>query len=132
MMDSQAGQRDHENVATPVELVRMLRLLYRDLPHPDVARAVLAVLRKPNAGFIEQAVPGTIEVANKPGWTSGVRCDAGVVYLPRTPFALAIMLAYGGDRPEALDAAVVALARTTYEAMAILERSNAFGHAVFA
>ncbi len=56
MMDSQAGRADQENVATPVELVRMLRLLYRDLPSEAVAQQVLRVLRKPKSGFIDQVV----------------------------------------------------------------------------
>ncbi len=132
MMDSQAGRAGQENVATPVELVRMLRLLYRDLPSAAVAQQVLRVLRKPKSGFIDQVVADGIEVANKPGWTSGVRCDAGIVYQSRAPYALAIMLKYGNGTPEALDAAIIGLARTAADAIAILDRSNAFGHGVFA
>jgi beta-lactamase class A len=132
MMDTQASRSDVENVATPCELVRMLRLLYHGLPTAYAAERTLAVLVKPKWGFLNQALPRGVDVANKAGWSHGIRCDAGIVLQPRHPYALAIMLNYGLGAPEQLDAAMVGLARTIHQRMSQIAETNAFGHAVFA
>jgi beta-lactamase class A len=132
MMDHIAGRADEENVATPIELVRMLRFLYHDLPTQSVACQALDVLRKPKRSFISPALPIGMAVASKAGWSAGVRCDAGIVFQSRRPYALAIMLKYGMDPPEQLDAVMVDLARKIHVTMAQLREFNAFGHAVFA
>ena len=131
MMDGEASRGDQDNVSTPSELVQMLRLLYHDLPNASVAQKTLHVLRKPKSGFIDRVVPPAIEVANKPGWNKGVRCDAGIVYLQRHPYVMAIMMKYGSGTPESLDAMIASLARTVHSAMITLEQSNAFGQIVY-
>ena len=70
-------------------------------------------------------------MANKPGWNKGVRCDAGIVYLQRHPYVMAIMMKYGSGTPESLDAMIASLARTVHSAMITLEQSNAFGQIVY-
>ncbi|MCB0043807.1 MAG: serine hydrolase [Caldilineaceae bacterium] len=132
MFDMQAGQEDNENVATPAELVTMLGLLHAGRPTESAARQALTVLQKPKSSFIQRVLfYSDLVIANKPGWTSGIRSDAGIIYLPRRPYALAVMLSYGYARPEQMDTAMTDLIRTVHEHMSCLDASNRFGHAVF-
>lgn len=131
MMDHEPAKQDVENIATPAELVEMLGILYRGKPTPHVAEQVLSILRKPKNGFLNRALPPDLPLANKPGYTTGVRCDAGIVYTQRRPYAVAIMCKYGMDTPWQQDRFVEDLARWVHETMVMLDGSNAYGHAIF-
>lgn len=131
MMDAQSVQADRENVSTPAELVELMTLLYAGRPTPWVAERTLDLLRKPKYGFIDQAMPLGTRVANKPGSVDGVRCDAGIVYLPRRPYAVAIMAKYGDGARFEQDVFAVRLAETIYKRMTALDQSNRHGHRAF-
>ena len=103
MMDAESVQADHENVSTPAELVEFLTLLHAGRPTSWVGKRTLDLLRKPKYGFLDQAMPLGTPIANKPGSVNGVRCDAGIVYLPRRPYAVAIMAKYGAGSDIAQD-----------------------------
>ena len=76
MQDSEAVRRGDENVSTPVECATMLEHLYRGRPTTTVAEQCLTILKKPNRGPIQRALPG-LTAASKPGGMPRVRCDAG-------------------------------------------------------
>lgn len=132
MMDHLASVRELENVATPAELVELLRLLYAGQPDAQVAAQAIDILKKPKTGLLNKALPPDLSVANKPGWVEGARCDAGIVYLPRRPYAVAIMSNYAWCSDEEHEQRLIALARLIHHWMSVLDRSNRYGRAVYA
>lgn len=130
MVDQLSAAQNAENVSTPQELVRLLRLLHEGQPSAWVAEQTLAILKKPKRAVLNQAVPPEIDVANKPGGVSRVRCDAGLVYLPERPYAVAVMSTFGLCPPPEQEQRLVRMAQTIHETMAALAASNRFGHGV--
>lgn len=131
MMDHIAAVREQENVATPNELVTMFTLLHRGEPSPWVAQQTLAILKKPKHGFIDRALPSTVEVANKPGWVAGVMCDAALVYLPRRPYAVALMTKHSMGSVLAQEQFLFTLVATIHNYMVNLDQSNRYGRIVY-
>ncbi len=76
-------------------------------------------------------MPAGIEIANKPGWVEAARCDAGIIYLPRRPYALAVMTKYTLCDNMAHEDFIGRIARTVHETMAMLDRTNRYGRAVY-
>lgn len=131
MMDHIAAVREQENVATPHELVTVFDLLHRGEPSPWVAQGVLEILKKPKHGFIDRALPATVAVANKPGWVEGAMCDAALVYLPRRPYAVALMTKHGMGSALEQEQFLFTLAATIHDSMVNLARSNRYGRLVY-
>lgn len=98
MMDLVAAQRDEENVSTPMEMARLVELIYhaRAAP-PDASREMLDIMKLSSAEM-KSAIPDEVEVASKPGQLDGVRCETGVVLLPGRPFAISVNSAYLSSR----------------------------------
>lgn len=130
MVAQAAAAANAENVSTPQELVQLLTLLHADQPSPPVAQQTLAILKKPKRAVLNQAIPPEIPVANKPGGIPRVRCDAGLVYLPQRPYAIAVMSAFGLCPPPEQEQRLVHMAQTVHETMVALASSNRFGHGV--
>jgi beta-lactamase class A len=130
MQDQAAVARNDENVATPAECVAMLERLLAGQPTPWVAERALAILKKPKRGWFNVAVPATVPMANKPGGMDRVKCDAGVVFLPRRPYAMAIMTAFGMQEPSEQERWVVEAARAVHETMVVLDRTSDYGQAL--
>lgn len=131
MMDHLAAVREQENVATPQELVTIFDLLHQGKPSPWVAQQALDILKKPKHGFIDRALPDTVTVANKPGWVEGAMCDAALVYLPRRPYAVALMTKHSMVTARAQEQFLFTLAATIHEFMVNLDRSNRYGRIVY-
>ncbi|HXF61737.1 MAG TPA: serine hydrolase [Caldilineaceae bacterium] len=131
MMDHLAAVRELENVSTPAELVTLLALLYEGQPFPAAAAQALEIMKKPKNGFLNKALPPGTEVANKPGWVEGVRCDAGIVYLPRRPYAIALMTKYAPVDSDEHEQFLAATARRVHRTMAALDGSNRYGRLVY-
>jgi beta-lactamase class A len=131
MQDREAIARNRENVSTPDECVAMLELLYQGQPTPGVAEQCLAILKKQkSAPLFNRAIPAGIPLANKPGGMERVRCDAGIVYLERRPYALAVMTKFAICEPPEQERLVIDVARTVHETMAMLDSTSEYGQGI--
>jgi len=128
MQDQTAVAENRENISTPIECVQMLKLLHQGKPTPAVAEQCLEILKKKKSGpLFNRAIPALIPVANKPGGMERVRCDAGIVYLPRRPYALAVMTKFALCEPPEQERFVIDVARTVHQTMAVLDTTSDYG-----
>jgi beta-lactamase class A len=131
MLDQAAIARNEENTSTPAELVRMLALLYQGKPTPSVAEGCLSILKKEKEGSLfNRAIPATTPLANKPGGMERVRCDAGIVYLERRPYAMAVMTKFALCEPPDQERFVIDAARTIHQTMATLDSTSDYGQGI--
>lgn len=102
MMDLEAARQGRENIATPRELVALLAAIYRNQLFPaPLTKDFFDLLSTPKDSSLPRLLPESVKVANKPGALQGVRCDAGVVFVPGRPFAIAVMTTYDRDEQQA-------------------------------
>jgi len=133
MMDLDAARRGEENVTTPVELARLVEILYRgEGLRPESIRDLLALSLKPEAGaWLRQGLPDGVRAIAKSGSLEGARCEAAYVDLPGRPYSIAIMTAYlrrdadGEDAIRQISAAV----HSTFDRLA---RSSEHGRVISA
>jgi beta-lactamase class A len=119
-----AAARVNENVSTPIEMARLVELIYRGKAVDEAASAeMLRIMKRVKAAF-RKTVPERIEVAAKPGDIPGARCETGIVLLPNRPFALAVMSGFIRDGKDPVPEA----ASLVYEYFETLARSNQWGH----
>jgi len=117
MMDVKAAREGRENTATPRELVMLLSALYDGrvfgkATTDDFFR--LLSTQKKNS-YMTRLLPTDLTAANKPGDLDGVRNDAGIVFVPGRPFAIAVMTTFARDELDAeLSIARIALAAWSY------------------
>jgi beta-lactamase class A len=128
MLDLEAVARSEENVSTPAECVALLELLYKGKPTPSVGERCLSILQKKKTmSLFDRAVPAGIPVASKPGRAQHVCCDAGIVLLPRQPYAMAVMTKFAFCGLLEQERLVVDMARVIHQAMAVLDSTNDCG-----
>lgn len=84
---------DETDRGTPHDLCKLFELLEgRAILDDASCAAVLDILRRTKADSrIPALLPQGLLVAHKTGTIRGVRCDAGVVYAPNGPYAVAIL-----------------------------------------
>lgn len=82
-----------------------------------------------SSDFIKRvnALMTDVPVASKLGGMTHVRCDAGLVFLPRRPYLIAVMTKYGLGHPLDLEMAVVEVVRTVHETMVALDDLSVYG-----
>ena len=113
MMDTKAAEAGLENTASPRELGTFLAALFRgDVLGKPVTDEFFTLLSIGKASYIPRYIPGGVRTANKPGELSGVRNDAGVVFVAGRPFAIAVLTKDGVDER----ASEEAIARIAFEA----------------
>lgn len=127
MQDPDAISQSRENVSTPDECVAMLMALQQGRPSSYVARETLEILKKPKDAPLNKVVPPDVPVANKPGGMDNVQCDAGIVYLPRKPYLVAIMTKHGMIDSMEQRQFIVDTGRLVHETMSILDTTNDYG-----
>ena len=131
MQDQEAVARNEENVSTPAELVKMMALLYQDKPTASVAENCLAILKKEKRGpLFNKAIPMTTQLANKPGGMERVRCDAGIVYLERRPYAMSVMTKFALCEPPEQERFIIDAARTIHQTMVVLDSTSDYGQGI--
>jgi beta-lactamase class A len=130
MMDVKAAAEGRENIGTPKEVLMILEKMYRgEIVNKKASEEMLMILQKPKEGPIRAGVPAEIEVANKEGDIEGVRCDVGIVYLPKAPYAICVMtklLLRGSDGPRI----ITEISRLSYEYFERRANSNQFGRRI--
>ena len=96
MMDMEAFKAGKDSFTTPREMVAMFEELHMcKALTPFVCGETLKMLRRPKEGMVQgvirNAVPDSVEVADKSGWVGGATLDAGIVYQPKRPYAVALL-----------------------------------------
>ena len=130
MQDNAAVAEGRENVSTPVEMVGILERLYAGQPSPKVAEMCLDVMKKPKSGPLRAGIPQEVPLANKTGGVENVSCDAGIVFLPRRPYAITVMTKFGIGGPETGQQFIADVARLVHETMATLDTTTDFGRGI--
>ncbi len=127
MMDLKAAQHGRENVSTPQELSELLWKVYnRQALDPAQTEEYFRILSLPKDSEFHAALPQGVRIADKPGELAGVRCDAGIVFIPGHPFVLTVMTAYLGSDAGG-EAAIERVARLAYGYFNRLAESSRYG-----
>ena len=84
MMDLEAFKAGKDSFTTPRELIAIFEELHKpSILSPFVCEETLKMLEKPKEGMVQgvirNAVPDSVEVADKSGWVGGATLDAGIV-----------------------------------------------------
>jgi beta-lactamase class A len=77
-----------------------------------------------------QGLPPDIVMANKPGAMDRVRCDGGIIYLKRRPYAICVMTKYGLAHGTVQEAFIGTVARAVHETMITLDATSSHGQGV--
>jgi beta-lactamase class A len=127
MMDAAAAARGDENVASPRDLARLLRVLDSgERLHADTHRGLLAVLEVGTSGWLRRGVPAAVQVLNKLGTLEGVRADAAIVRAQHRPYAIAVATTYLKDEAEG-ERAITEVSRAFYDYFSRLGGGTVYG-----
>ena len=130
MMDLEAAQQGRENVGTPRQLVSLLDALHhKKLFPPELTKDFFDLLSTPKDSTIPKLLPEGLKVANKPGELAGVRCDAGIVFVPNRPFAIAVMTTYARNERSAADL-ISNIALLAWRMFNTLSQSSEYGRQI--
>lgn len=124
MIDQAAASRNEENISTPNEMVEMVRLIEEGKTVSPAASKEMLVMMKLVKADMRKAVPAEVEIATKVGELTGVRTEAGIVYLPGRPFVIAVMGTYLKEPFNP----VGDITRMVYEHFAKLAVGNVYGN----
>lgn len=128
MIDQPASLRNEENISTPAEAVKIMKLLY-DGKFIDKAASdeILLTLQKNPVenSKIARGIPSNVKIAFKPGGMGGVSTEWGLVYLAKRPYAVAIMENYktGSASPDV----TANISRTLYEYYSRMAKATNYG-----
>ncbi len=126
MIDIAAATRNEENVSTPLEMATLAAKLYRGEVIGKAASAEMLEILSRVKGDMRAAIPVGVRVAAKPGELTGVRCETGIVYLDKRPFALSVAGAYLGGNMDPVPEATTIMFRH-FEKLA---KSNRYGRSL--
>lgn len=130
MMDGAAAARGDENVATPRDVVHLLRVLHAgEGLTPESKAAALTILEVGAGGYLRPGVPAGVQVLNKPGELEGVRVDAAIIRAEHRPYAIAVMTTYLKDEREG-ERAITAVSRAFYEYFSRLGFGSEYGRQI--
>ena len=130
MQDTEAVIANKENVGTPDDCVLLLEHLYNDRPSKKSSEKCLSILRKTKKSLLNRIIPPDVPLANKPGGMAQVRCDAGIVYLARYPYAVSIQTSFAEIGPEEQENYIVELGLMIHSVMSTLNSSNDYGQGI--
>jgi beta-lactamase class A len=126
MIRPEASARGDENISTPGEAVELMVKLSRcELPlTPASCAEVRRLLELPKGGEFRAPIPGAVKVAWKPGGLEGVSTAWGLVDLPGAPYAVAVMVNFGGAE---VGETVGALSAAVYQHFTRLAGATPYG-----
>lgn len=121
MIDLAAAKADRENIATPRDMARLAEMLYSGkVLDAESSREILEFMGLVKGDVRKAVVP--VGTATKTGSLEGVKCEFGIVMLPKRPFAIAVFGAYlGGESP------VPGATKIVFDHFRKLDRANAAG-----
>lgn len=126
MMDTAAAARGEDNISTPAEAAKLLRLLHDGkFINREVSNHALAILRKPKKGSINSALPADIPVAFKPGEVPGVVTEWAIIELPQRPYIVVCMGSFGVG--EEFKGAFREASKTAYDYFQRLSNATKYG-----
>jgi beta-lactamase class A len=130
MMDVKAAREGRENTATPRELVTLLDALHRTkVLGKQATDDYFRMLGTHKDSYLPRLLPPDLTVANKPGDLDAVRNDAGVVFVPGRPFAIAVMTTFGRDE-RASELSIARIGRAAWSYFDRVGKSSPLGRVV--
>jgi beta-lactamase class A len=130
MLDVNAAREGRENTATPRELVALLRAVHEGRAfNKKNTEAYIAMLSLPRISYLARLLPSDLQVASKQGNLDGVRNDAGIVYVPGRPFAIAVMITYARNDVAAEDV-IARIGQAAWSYFDRIGKSSALGRVV--
>lgn len=130
MLDVQAAQEGRENTATPRELVTMLRAIHEGRVFGKATTEEFTkMLSTQKSSYIPRLLPVDLMIANKPGSLDAVRNDAGIVFVPGRPFAIAVMTTFARDEIDA-EQSIARIARAAWSYFDRVGKSSSLGRLV--
>lgn len=126
MLDTAAAARGEDNISTPAEAAKIMRLLHDGkFINREVSDHALAILRKPKKGSINSALPAEVQVPFKAGEVPGVVTEWAIVELPKRPYIVVCMGSFGaGDE---FKGAIREASKTAYEYFQRLSNATKYG-----
>lgn len=130
MLDVKAAQAGRENTSTPRELVTMLQALHGGRVFDKATTdEFFKMLSTQKSSYIPRLLPADLTIANKPGNLDAVRNDAGIVFVPGRPFAIAVMTTFSGD-DLAAEQSIARIARVAWSYFDRVGKSSSLGRIV--
>jgi len=123
MMDTAAARRGDENVSTPDELARLLKIMNDGMPQ------AIELLKKPKENRLRKGLPEGVQSADKSGELEGVRVDAGIVFAKNRPYVLSVMTTFLKDEAEG-ERAIEEMSRAAYEYFSRLGAGGTLGRQI--
>jgi beta-lactamase class A len=124
MLDQSAADRNEENISTPNEMVRWVKLLHEGKAvSPQASREMLDFMKLVKDSM-RKAIPADVEVASKPGALDGVHNETGIVYVKNRPFAIAVMGTYLTEPYSPVEP----VTKMVYDYFVKLAKSNQYGN----
>ncbi|HEX6962795.1 MAG TPA: serine hydrolase [Lacipirellula sp.] len=126
MMDTAASARGEENISTPADAAKIMRLLHGgDFVSRKVSEDVLEILRKDKPGDVKAPLPKDVKVAFKPGAIPGATTEWAIVEPENRPYIVVVMGAYG--KGEELKQAIRDVSQTAYDFFSRLATASKYG-----
>ena len=130
MLDVKAAQEGRENTSTPRELVTMLQALHNgNVFSKKTTDDFFRMLSTQKSSYIPRLLPADLTIANKSGNLDAVRNDAGIVFVPGRPFAIAVMTTFSGD-DLAAEQSIARIARVAWSYFDRVGKSSSLGRIV--
>ena len=87
------------------------------------------MLSTQKSSYIPRLLPADLMIANKPGNLDGVRNDAGIVFVPGRPFAIAVMTTFARDELDA-EQSIARIAHAAWSYFDRVGKSSPLGRVV--
>jgi beta-lactamase class A len=87
------------------------------------------MLSTQKSSYMPRLLPTDLMIANKPGNLDAVRNDAGIVFVPGRPFAIAVMTTFARD-DLAAEQCIARIAREAWSYFDRVGKSSALGRIV--
>jgi beta-lactamase class A len=128
MIRPEESAKGNENLSTPKEAADLMARIARcDLPvSPASCARIRAILEIPKSGAFRDPIPDSVPAAWKPGGIEGAQTAWGLVNVPGAPYAIAIMINYGGDAAD-LDRPIREISSAVYKYFTQIARTTPYG-----